>query len=190
MDFTFIILGICLIIVLAFEFVNGMNDTANAVAPVIYSHSLDPKKSVLIAAGLNFLGVLFGGIAVAMSIIHLLPLSTIITQSTSFGIVLILSILISAIIWDLGAWYLALPVSSSHALIGSILGISIALMLMPVGANTVPHWGKAQEVIIGLLISPLIGFGFAFLLIYIAHKILHNRSYFKAPTWSWDHPTF
>ena len=101
MDFTFIVLGICLIVVLAFEFVNGMNDTANAVAPVIYSHSLDPKKSVLIAAGLNFLGVLFGGIAVAMSIIHLLPLSTIITQPTTFGIILILSILISAIIWDL-----------------------------------------------------------------------------------------
>lgn len=98
---TFIILVICLIVVLAFEFVNGMNDVANAIAPVIYSHSLEPKKSVIIAATLDFLGVLFGGITVAMGIIHLLPLSTIISQPTSFGILLIISILISAIIWDL-----------------------------------------------------------------------------------------
>jgi len=156
MDFTFILLLLCLFIVLTFEFVNGMNDTANAIAPVIYSHSLEPKKSVLIAAILNFFGVLLGGVAVAMSIIHLLPLSTIVTQPTSFGILLVVSILVSAIIWDLGAWYLALPVSSSHALIGSILGISVALMYMPIGTSIVPHWGKAEEVIIGLLISPLI----------------------------------
>ncbi len=185
---TFIILVICLIVVLAFEFVNGMNDVANAIAPVIYSHSLEPKKSVIIAATLDFLGVLFGGITVAMGIIHLLPLSTIISQPTSFGILLIISILISAIIWDLWAYYLALPVSSSHALIGSILGISIALMLMPAGANAITHWEKIQEVIIGLLISPMIGFGFAFLLIYLAHRIFHKKSYFKAPEWSWDHP--
>ncbi len=189
MDFTFIILGICLLVVLAFEFVNGMNDTANAIAPVIYSHSLEPKKSVMIAAVLNFLGVLFGGIAVAMSILHLLPLSVIINQPTSFGIILVISILVSAIIWDLGAWYLALPVSSSHALIGSILGVSIALMFMPAGIGVIPHWAKAQEVIIWLLISPLIWFGFAFILIYLAHLAIHKKQYFKAPTWSWDHPT-
>lgn len=189
MDFTFIVLGICLLIVLAFEFVNGMNDTANAIAPVIYSHSLEPKKSVMIAAILNFLWVLFGGIAVAMSILHLLPLSTIIGQPTSFGIILVISILVSAIIWDLGAWYLALPVSSSHALIGSILGVSIALMFMPAGVGAIPHWGKAQEVIIWLLISPMIWFGLAFLLIYIAHILIHKKQYFKAPKWSWDRPT-
>lgn len=124
-----------------------------------------------------------------MSIIHLLPLSTIVSQPTSFGIILVISILVSAIIWDLGAWYLALPVSSSHALIGSILGISITLMFIPAGADTIPHWGKAQEVIIGLLISPLIGFGFAFLLIYIAHIVLRKKSYFKAPKTEEDHPT-
>lgn len=83
-----------------------------------------------------------------MSILHLLPLSTIINQPTSFGIILVISILVSAIIWDLGAWYLALPVSSSHALIGSILGVSIALMFMPAGAGIIPHWAKAQEVIV------------------------------------------
>ncbi len=187
MEIFFLVL--CLLVVLAFEFVNGMNDTANAIAPVIYSHSLEPKKSVLIAAVLNFLGVLFGGIVVAMSIMHLLPLGTIIEQPVSFGIVLVISILVSAIIWDLGAWYLALPVSSSHALIGSILGVSIALMFTPAGADVIPHWAKAKEVIIGLLISPLIGFGVAIFLIYIAHVFIHKKQYFKAPNWSWDHPT-
>ncbi len=124
-----------------------------------------------------------------MSIMHLLPLGTIIDQPVSFGIVLVISILVSAIIWDLGAWYLALPVSSSHALIGSILGVSIALMFTPAGADVIPHWVKAQEVIIGLLISPLIGFGLAIGLIYMAHVCIHKKQYFKAPTWSWDHPT-
>lgn len=96
-----LIFVLCLGVVLVFEFVNGMNDTANAIAPVIYSHSLEPKKSVFIAAVLNFLGVIFGGIAVAMSIMHLLPLSTIMSQPTSFGIILVISILISSILWDL-----------------------------------------------------------------------------------------
>ncbi len=184
-----LILILCLIVVLAFEFVNGMNDTANAIAPVIYSHSMEPKKSVMLAAVLNFFWVLLWGIAVAMSIIHLLPLSTIMSQPTSFGIAMVLAILISAIIWDLGAWYLALPVSSSHALIGSILWVSITLMLIPAWVGITPHWAKAEEVIIWLLISPLIWFWCALVLIYLAHKFLHKKSYFRAPIWSWDHPT-
>ncbi len=123
-----------------------------------------------------------------MSIVHLLPLSIIVNQSSTFGVVLVVSILISAIIWDLGAWYLALPVSSSHALIGSILGVSIAIMYSSMGVGFTPHWSKAQEVIIGLLISPMIGFGLALILIYIAHIVLRKREYFKAPYWSWDKP--
>ncbi len=182
------LLILCLVIVLAFEFVNGMNDTANAIAPVIYSHSLDPKKSVIIAAVLNFFWVLLWGTAVAMSILHLLPLGIIANQSSTFGVILVVSILISAILWDLGAWWLALPVSSSHALIGSILGVSVAVMYSDAGIGFTPHWNKAQEVIIGLLISPLIGFALALTLIYIAHRILQKKAYFKAPTWSWDHP--
>ena len=183
-----LLLILCLIIVLSFEFVNGMNDTANAIAPVIYSHSLNPKKSVFIAATLNFLWVLLGGTTVAMSILHLLPLWLIADQTTSFWVVLVLSILISAIIWDLGAWYLALPVSSSHALIGSILGVSIIVTHSSVWQNFTPHWWKAEEVIMWLLISPIIGFTFAFFLIYLAHVLLKKKEYFKAPFWSWDKP--
>ena len=142
-----LILVLCLGVVLTFEFVNGMNDTANAIAPVIYSHSLNPKKSVLIAAGLNFLGVLFGGIAVAMSILHLLPVDEILRAPAEVGIILIISILVASIIWDLGAWWLALPVSSSHALIGSIIGVSIGFSLTTFGVGVVPHWAKAVEVV-------------------------------------------
>lgn len=189
MDITLILLILCLGVVLAFEFVNGMNDTANAIAPVIYSHSLEPKKSVFIAAFLNFLWVLLGGTAVAMSIMHLLPLSAIANSSTAFGITLVVAILISAIIWDLGAWWLALPVSSSHALIGSILGVSIFLTLMPTGTSVTPNWGKAWEVIEWLLISPLIGFSLALGAIYLAHIFLRKKQYFKSPFWSWDKPT-
>lgn len=141
------LLILCLFVVLAFEFVNGMNDTANAIAPVIYSHSLEPKKSVLIAASLNFLGVMFGGIVVAMSILHLLPVNEIINSPVSIGICLILSILLASIIWDLGAWWLALPVSSSHALIGSIIGVSFAFSQTSYGIGVGPHWNKASEVI-------------------------------------------
>lgn len=165
-----------------------MNDTANAIAPVIYSHTLNPKKSVLIAAVLNFLWVLLGWTAVAMSILHLLPLGLIADQTTSFWVVLVLSILISAIIWDLGAWYLALPVSSSHALIWSILGVSMVVTHSSVWKNFIPHWWKAEEVIIWLLISPIIGFTFALTLIYIAHLLLKRKEYFKTPFWSWDKP--
>jgi phosphate/sulfate permease len=142
-----LILILCLGVVLVFEFVNGMNDTANAIAPVIYSHSLEPRKSVLIAASLNFLGVMFGGIAVAMSILHLLPVDAIINAPTEVGVFLIIAILLSSIVWDLGAWWLALPVSSSHALIGSIIGVSIAFSMTTYGAEVIPNWHKAQEVI-------------------------------------------
>ncbi|MDD2693631.1 MAG: inorganic phosphate transporter [Candidatus Gracilibacteria bacterium] len=183
------ILILCLGIVLSFEFINGMNDTANAIAPVIYSHSLEAKKSVFLAAVLNFLGVLLGGTTVAMSILHLLPLGIITEQPTNFGILLVLSILIAAIIWDLGAWYLALPVSSSHALIGSILGVSIAIMYSAAGSEFTPHWGKAEEVVVGLLISPIIGFGCALILIYIAHRFIKREEYFRAPMNAGDRPS-
>jgi PiT family inorganic phosphate transporter len=117
----YILLALCLLLVCAFEFINGFHDTANAVAPVIYTNSLTPKKAVLLAAFFNFLGVSLGGISVAMGIIHLLPLDMIANQPVSFGICVVLSLLLAAIIWNFGTWYLGIPASSSHTLIGSIL---------------------------------------------------------------------
>lgn len=182
-----LLLVLCLGVVLSFEFVNGMNDTANAIAPVIYSHSLKPRIAVIIAAFFNFLWVFFGT-AVAMKIVHLLPLAMIAGQSITFGIIIIISILVSAIIWDLGAWRLALPVSSSHALIGSIFGVNIALLWLFGNTGIDLHWEKALEVIEGLLFSPLIGFSLALGLIYLAHLFLKSKQYFRAPFWSWDKP--
>ncbi len=124
---------------------------------------------------------MFGGIAVAMGIIHLLPLDFIATQSVAFGICIVLSLLLAAIIWNFSVWWLGLPSSSSHALIGAILGIGIALWYLD--GSVTPNWNKAQEVIKSLLISPLIGFGLAFIIMAIFHKIVSRPEFFKRPGW-------
>ena len=161
----------CLALVCVFEFVNGSHDTANAVSPVIYSHSLKPKVAVVLAASMNFLGVTFGGIAVAMGIIHLLPLEVIAAEGSMFGICVVLSLLITAIIWNTGTWYLGLPASSSHTLIGSIFGVGIAMSILPIGDSASVHlnWHKIIEVIESLLLSPVIGFGLAFAIMSISY---------------------
>ncbi|NDK07946.1 inorganic phosphate transporter [Candidatus Gracilibacteria bacterium] len=179
----FALLVACLCLVCAFEFVNGFNDTANAIAPVIYTRSLKPRRAVILAGFLNFLGVLLGGIGVAMAIMHLLPLSVIAEQPISFGICVVAALLFSAIIWNLTTWSLALPASSSHALIGSILGVSIAMIYLPIqGSDSVsPNWHKALEVLESLLFSPIIGFTIALLLMFISYKVIDSKGYFKSP---------
>lgn len=181
----FILLIVCLGLVCAFEFVNWFNDTANAIAPVIYTRSLKPKKAVLLAWILNFLWVILWGIWVAMAIMHLLPLAVIAEQPISFWIALVASLLISAIIWNLTTWSLWIPSSSSHALIWSILWVSIAMMFLPIQwwEQVIPNWAKAKEVLESLLLSPLIWFSIALLLMFISYKIIHSKRYFKAPKW-------
>jgi inorganic phosphate transporter, PiT family len=168
----------CLALVCIFEFVNGSHDTANAVSPVIYSHSLKPKVAVILAACMNFLGVTLWGIAVAMGIIHLLPLEVIASQGNMFGICVVLSLLITAIIWNAGTWYLGLPASSSHTLIGSIFGVGIAMSILPIGASQSVslNWHKIIEVIESLLLSPVIGFWLAFTIMSISY-IYFSRKY-------------
>jgi phosphate/sulfate permease len=183
----FLLLGLCLLLVCAFEFINGFHDTANAVAPVIYTNSLSAKKAVLLAAIFNFLGVVLGGIAVAMGIIHLLPLDIIASEPVAFGICVVLSLLISAIIWNLGTWYLGIPASSSHTLIGSILGVSLAMYYLD--ARVVLPIGKVTEVFESLLISPFIGFLLAFWFMHILHLYIKGHSFFKHPDRHWNkHP--
>lgn len=155
---TLLLLGF-ISMVCIFEFINGFHDTANAVAPVIYTNSLSPEKSVIIAAIFNFLGVAIGGTAVAMGIIHLLPIDTIIADSAGYGIAVISALLLSSIIWNLGTWYIGIPASSSHTLIGSIFGISIVMWYL---GGSMPHWYKIYEILESLFISPIIGFGLAF----------------------------
>jgi len=111
---------------LGFEFVNGFHDTANAVATVIYTHSLEPHLAVVWSGLWNFTGVLLSSGAVAFGIVSLLPVELILQVGSSAGFAMVFSLLVAAVIWNLGTWYYGLPASSSHTLIGSIIGVGIA----------------------------------------------------------------
>src|SRR6476646_4461652 len=126
----FILLGVALLIALGFEFVNGFHDTANAVATVIYTHALPAQIAVVWSGSFNFIGVLLSSGAVAFGIISLLPVELILQVGSSAGFAMVFALLIAAIIWNLGTWYLGLPASSSHTLIGSIIGVGIANALI------------------------------------------------------------
>lgn len=170
-DSTLLILLIfSLVCACAFEFVNGFHDTANAVATVIYTNSLKPWVAVPLSAILNCLGVFFGGTAVAMGIVNLLPVEALIDQNIHHSMAMVMALLFSAIIWNLGTWWFGLPASSSHTLIGSILGVGIAFgMIYPEAAGGV-NWGKAKEVGYSLLLSPLFGCTMTIVLMYVLKK--------------------
>lgn len=175
-----LLLVICLSAACLFEFINGFHDTANAVAAVIYTRSLKPKVAVLMAGVLNFVGVYIGGIAVAMGIISLLP-SEMLTMGGMSSVAMIMAILIAAIVWNLGTWYLGLPCSSSHTLIGSILGAAWAFSLTPEGASTAPNWQKAFDVLTSLLITPIVGFALAWIMLKILKALLKDDKYYQQP---------
>jgi PiT family inorganic phosphate transporter len=154
----FLLLFVALLIALGFEFVNGFHDTANAVATVIYTNSLPANVAVVWSGTFNFLGVLLSSGAVAFGIIALLPVELILQVGSSAGFAMVFALLIAAIIWNLGTWYLGLPASSSHTLIGSIIGVGVANALMngQDGTSGV-DWTKATEIGYALLLSPLLG---------------------------------
>jgi PiT family inorganic phosphate transporter len=154
----YILLFVALLIALGFEFVNGFHDTANAVATVIYTHSLPAEFAVLWSGSFNFLGVLLSSGAVAFGIISLLPVELILQVGSGAGFAMVFALLIAAIMWNLGTWYLGLPASSSHTLIGSIIGVGIANALLRGRDGTSGvDWGKATEIGYALLLSPLVG---------------------------------
>src|SRR5579863_7112402 len=145
--FPFILLGVALCIALGFEFVNGFHDTANAVATVIYTHSLDPHLAVVWSGMWNFIGVLTSTGAVAFSIITLLPVELILQVGRGAGFAMVFALLFSAILWNLGTWYFGLPSSSSHTMVGSIIGVGIANQLMSVKTGTSGvDWAQAANV--------------------------------------------
>lgn len=162
-----ILLVLCLVAACGFEFVNGFHDTANAVATVIYTNTLKPWQAVIWSGFWNFLGVFAGGIAVAMGIVNLLPVESLIDQNISHSISMVMALLLSAIFWNLLTWYLGIPCSSSHTLIGSILGVGLAFSLLPDSTSDAVNWGKAQEIGLSLLISPLFGFSMTIILMYL-----------------------
>lgn len=169
----FILLAFSILAACAFEFVNGFHDTANAVATVIYTNSLKPNVAVIWSGFMNFCGVFFGGIAVAMGIVNLLPVELLIDQNVYHSAAMVFALLFSAIIWNLGTWYFGLPSSSSHTLIGSILGVGLAFTFMPENSNAAGvNWSKAKELFMSLLTSPIFGFALAIIIMFILRRSL------------------
>lgn len=175
------ILIICILAACIFEFINGFHDTANAVATVIYTNSLKPSVAVVWSGIWNFIGVYFGGIAVAMGIVNLLPTAILIDQSISHSVSMILSLILTAILWNVGTWYFGIPCSSSHTLLGSIFGVGIAYGLLPDTAAVALNWSKVKDVGIALLISPVFGFGMTMALVLLLKKNVKNKVIFNEP---------
>ena len=176
------LLFIALLIALGFEFVNGFHDTANAVATVIYTHTMPAHFAVVWSGCFNFLGVVLSSGAVAFSIVSLLPVELILQVGSAAGFAMVFALLIAAIIWNLGTWYLGLPASSSHTLIGSIIGVGIANAMMhgQDGTSGV-DWSKATEIGYALLLSPIIGFAAAAILFLALKFVVHNPALYQAP---------
>ena len=179
---------LALALALSFEFVNGFHDTANAVATVIYTHTLKPVVAVVWSGCWNLIGVLVSTGAVAYGIVSLLPHDLVMNIGSGdatgqyVGFAMIFSLLVSAIIWNLGTWYLGLPASSTHTLIGSILGVGVANALMNGHAWTAGlNWEQINKVVLALLISPIVGFVVAGLLLLILKVLVRNEELFKAP---------
>lgn len=179
---TGILLVLALLIAFGFEFVNGFHDTANAVATVIYTRSLRPWTAVVLSGICNFFGVFIGGLAVALSIMSLLPVELLVTSGVGAGLAMILSLLCAAIIWNLGTWSLGLPASSSHTMIGAILGVGVANSMLPghtFGSGV--NWGKAGDVGLALLISPMVGFMVAGGLLLLSRRLIRDPQLFRPP---------
>ena len=178
----YLLLGIALLVALGFEFVNGFHDTANAVATVIYTHSLNPHAAVIWSGAWNFIGVLVSTGTVAFGIVSLLPVELILQVGGGAGFAMVFALLTAAIIWNLGTWYFGLPSSSSHTLIGSVLGVGIANQLMAVKSGTSGvDWGQALNVGKSLLLSPVVGFVCAALLLMLLRKVVPDKRLYQAP---------
>lgn len=177
-----IFLIICILLACFFEFINGFHDTANAVATVIYTNSMKPTIAVIYSGVLNFLGVILGGIAVAMGIVNLLPMDALVDTNPYHGIAMIMALLISAIIWNFGTWFFGIPSSSSHTMIGSILGIGIAFYFLPgeLGTSAV-NWDKAKDTGLALLLSPILGFSVAIIVMFVFKRFVKNEIIYKEP---------
>src|ERR1700726_3743111 len=179
---TALFLLLALLMALGFEFVNGFHDTANAVATVIYTHTLTPTEAVVWSGIWNLIGVLTSSGAVAFGIIALLPVELVLNVGSGAGFAMVFALLISAIIWNVGTWYLGLPVSSSHTLIGSIMGVGLANSMISghvfgEGVN----WAKASEVFSSLIVSPIIGFVCSAILFLLIKFFVRRPELYLAP---------
>ena len=174
-----IFLLLCIAAVCFYEAINGFHDTANAVATVIYTKTMKPGFAVVWSGIWNFLGVWAGGIAVAMGLIKMLPLNDLMAHGLAENIVLVMSILVAAIVWNIGTWYFGIPCSSSHTMIGALLGGGFAFWTIHGGAGV--NWLKAKDIGLSLLISPFFGFSMAIILMYVLRTYVKNKAIFKEP---------
>lgn len=169
--YTGLLLVLALLFVLAYEAINGFHDTANAVATVIYTRAMRSQFAVIMAGVFNFFGVLLGGLSVAYAIVHLLPTDLLLNVSSAHGLAMVFSLLLAAIIWNLGTWYLGLPASSSHTLIGAIIGVGLTNAMVTntsvVDALNVP---KMISIFLSLILSPAIGFVIAGIMIFFLRR--------------------
>src|SRR6204780_634457 len=180
-SFAYLLLGVALLTALGFEFVNGFHDTANAVATVIYTHTLEPHIAVVWSGFFNFFGVLASSGLVAFGIISLLPVELILQVGSHAGFAMVFALLIAAIVWNFGTWYLGIPNSSSHSLVGSIIGVGLMNQLLSAQSGTSGvDWNQALGVIKSLLFSPLVGFVLAALLLLLAKGTIQIPSLYKA----------
>jgi PiT family inorganic phosphate transporter len=180
---TAILLCLALLLALSFEFVNGFHDTANAVATVIYTHSLKPAYAVIWSGSWNLIGVLTSSGAVAFGIVALLPVELVINVGSGAGFAMVFALLVSAIVWNVGTWYLGLPASSSHTLIGSIVGVGLMnSFLSPDAAfGDGVNWAKVQDTVKALLISPVVGFTLAAALLLLLKALVKSKALYEAP---------
>jgi inorganic phosphate transporter, PiT family len=178
----YVLLGLALLVALAFEFVNGFHDTANAVATVIYTHSMEPHIAVVWSGFWNFFGVVTSTGAVAFAIVSLLPVELILQVGSSAGFAMVFALLVAAILWNLGTWWFGLPASSSHTLIGSIIGVGIANQLMAARTGTSGvDWVQAGTIGKSLVLSPIFGFALAASLFLIMKAIIKDKRLYEAP---------
>jgi PiT family inorganic phosphate transporter len=180
--FPYILLGLALLIALGFEFVNGFHDTANAVATVIYTHSLEPNIAVVYSGMMNFVGVLLSSGLVAFSVVSLLPVELILRVSSGSGFAMVFALLVAAILWNLATWWKGLPASSSHTMIGSVIGVGVANQLMRghSGVSGV-DMEQVRKVFASLLISPIVGGLGAMLLYFIFKMVARDERLYKSP---------
>jgi PiT family inorganic phosphate transporter len=189
LSFPIMLLALSLLIALGFEFVNGFHDTANAVATVIYTNSMSPAFAVVWSGLFNLLGVLASSGAVAFTIVSLLPVELILQVGTSAGFAMVYALLLAAIVWNLGTWFFGIPSSSSHTLIGSIVGVGLMNQFLsgPSGTSGV-DWSQVGAVGRALILSPCIGFTLAALLLLVCKLLVPTPSLYRAPQGSQPPP--
>ncbi|MEA3105934.1 MAG: hypothetical protein QOI88_539, partial [Gammaproteobacteria bacterium] len=180
---AFALLIFSLLMVIMFEATNGFHDAANAVATVIYTKSLPPGPAVILSGVMNFLGVLIGGIAVAYALVELLPADVLSPPDGGPAVAMLVSLFVAALSWNIGTWWLGLPNSSSHCLIGSLIGVALGNALAR-SRDLIDgvHWPQLWKVLEALALSPVLGFVLSGALYFVCRKTLHDEHLYKPVT--------